>query len=163
MNISIIVAASLNNVIGKNNQLLWHLPNDMKFFKQTTWAMPIVMGRKTFESIGSKALKGRLNIIITNQKDYKPQGVVVVNNIDDAIFVAKEHDYNEIYIAGGGEIYKQILKKTSKIILTRVETLIDGDTFFEFDKEDWNLTFSEKHSADEKHAFDYTFETWTRK
>ena len=130
MNISIIVAASLNNAIGKNNQLLWHLPNDMKFFKQTTWALPIVMGRKTFESFGSKALNGRLNIVITNQKNYNAIGAVVVNSIEDAIFVAQQHDYKEVMIIGGGEIYKQALPKANKIYLTRVLTIIDGDTFF---------------------------------
>ena len=163
MKISIIVAASLNKVIGKSNQLLWHLPNDMKFFKQTTWAMPLVMGRKTFESIGSKPLKGRLNIIVTNQKDFKADGVVIVNNLEDAFFVADQHDYKEIFIAGGGEIYKQVLAKTTTIYLTQVNTVIEGDTYFNFDKADWQLSFSEKHLIDEKHAFEYTFETWTRK
>lgn len=163
MKISIIVAASLNKVIGKSNQLLWHLPNDMKFFKQTTWAMPLVMGRKTFESIGSKPLKGRLNIIVTNQKDFKADGVVIVNNLEDAFFVADQHDYKEIFIAGGGEIYKQVLAKTTTIYLTQVNTVIEGDTYFNFDKDDWQLSFSEKHLTDEKHAFEYTFETWTRK
>ncbi len=163
MNISLIVAASLNNAIGKNNQLLWHLPNDMKFFKQTTWAMPVVMGRKTFESIGSKPLNGRLNIIITNQKDYCANGAVVVNSIDDAIFVAQQHSYKELFIIGGGEIYKQAIDKANKIYLTRVDTIIDGDTFFEMDKQDWQLSFEDKKKADEKHIYNYSFETWLRK
>lgn len=163
MNISIIVAASLNNVIGKNNQLLWHLPNDLKFFKQTTWAMPVVMGRKTFESLGNKALNGRLNIIITKQKDYKAIGAVVANSLEDAVFIAHEHQYKEILVAGGGEIYKQALSKANKIYLTRVETIIDGDTFFEMNENDWQLSFADKKMADEKHLYNYTFETWTRK
>ena len=163
MNISIIVAASKNNAIGKNNQLLWHLPNDMKFFKQTTWALPVAMGRKTFESMGSKALNGRLNIIITKQNDYKAEGAVVVNSIQDAVFVASEHDYKELMIIGGGEIYKQAMSLTNKIYLTRVDTIIDGDTFFEMDEAKWQLKFADKHPVDEKHKFAYTFETWLRK
>ncbi|MFY7965360.1 MAG: dihydrofolate reductase [Chitinophagaceae bacterium] len=163
MNISLIVAAAKNNAIGKNNQLLWHLPNDMKFFKQTTWALPIVMGRKTFESFGSKSLNGRLNIVITNQKNYNAAGAVVVNSIDDAIFVAQQHDYKEVMIIGGGEIYKQALPKANIIYLTRVDTIIDGDTFFEMNEDDWQLSFADKKIADEKHLYNYTFETWTRK
>jgi dihydrofolate reductase len=169
LNISLIVAASKNNAIGKNNQLLWHLPNDMKFFKQTTWALPIVMGRKTFESIGSKALNGRLNIVITNQKEYKAGSwdtnleVVVVNSIEDAVFVAHQHDYKELMIIGGGEIYKQAMNKANKIYLTRVDTIIDGDTFFEMDETEWQLEFADKRLADEKHIYNYTFETWLRK
>ncbi len=162
MNISIIVAASLNHVIGKDNQLLWHLPNDMKFFKQITWAMPVVMGRKTFESIGSKPLNGRVNMILTQQKDFKANAVVV-NNINDVLFVAKEHDYKEIFVIGGAKVYKQFLEKANKIFLTRVHTTIEGDTYFDFDKDDWKQIFSEDHFKDEKHAYDYTFETWIRK
>lgn len=163
MKISIIVAASKNNAIGKNNQLLWHLPNDMKFFKQTTWALPIVMGRKTFESLGGKPLNGRLNIIITNQRDYKTAGAVIVNSFEDAEFVAQQHNYKELMVIGGGEIYKQTLKKAHKIYLTRVDTIIDGDTFFEFDTTNWKLVFADQHNADEKHLYNYTFETWSRK
>lgn len=163
MNISIIVAVSKNNAIGKNNQLLWHLPNDMKFFKQTTWAMPVVMGRKTFESIGNKALNGRLNIVITKQKGLEVDGIVVVNSIDDAIFVAQQHNYKELFIIGGGEIYKQAIAIANKIYLTNVDTIIDGDTFFEFDKQHWQLSFEDKKMADEKHIYNYSFETWLRK
>jgi len=163
MNISLIVAASLNNAIGKNNQLLWHLPNDMKFFKQTTWAMPIVMGRKTFESIGCKALNGRLNIVITTQQNYTTTGVAVANSIEDAIFIAHEQAYKEIFIIGGGEIYKQAMPKVNTIYLTRVDAIIDGDTFFEMNINDWYLSFEDKHVADEKHIYNYSFETWKRK
>jgi dihydrofolate reductase len=162
LNISIIVAASLNHVIGKDNQLLWHLPNDMKFFKQTTWAMPVVMGRKTFESIGSKPLPGRVNIVLSKQNDLKINAVTV-NNISDVLFVAQEHDYNEIFVIGGAEIYNQFLEKANKIYLTKVHTTIDGDAYFDFDKADWRLSFSENHLKDEKHLYDYTFETWIRK
>jgi dihydrofolate reductase len=161
---SLIVAASTNNAIGKNNQLLWHLPNDLKFFKNTTWAMPVAMGRKTFESLGGKPLNGRLNIIITQQKNWQHDGVVVVHSIDDAVFLAQSHQYNEIMIAGGGEIYKQAIAKTNKIYLTRVHAVIEGDTFFpEIDLNKWQRTQVEDFMVDEKHQYNYSFETWERK
>lgn len=164
MVISLIVAASTNNAIGKNNQMLWHLPNDLKFFKNTTWAMPVAMGRKTFESLGSKPLNGRVNIIITKQKNWKANGVVVVNSIEDAVFVAQQNDYKEIMIAGGGEIYKQALDKANRIYLTRVHAEIEGDTFFpEFNKSKFQLTTNRDFEADDKHAFAYSFQTWDKK
>ena len=164
MIISFIVAASTNNAIGKNNQMLWHLPNDLKFFKNTTWAMPVAMGRKTFESLGSKPLNGRVNIIITKQKNWKANGVVVVNSIEDAVFVAQQNDYKEIMIAGGGEIYKQALDKANRIYLTRVHAEIEGDTFFpEFNKNKFELTTNRDFEADDKHAFAYSFQTWDKK
>lgn len=164
MVISLIVAATENNVIGKNNQLLWHLPNDLKFFKNTTWAMPVVMGRKTFESIGNKPLKGRLNIIITKQKNWKADGVVTVHSLDDAIFVANSHYYKEIFIAGGGEIYNLTINKAHKIYLTRVHTNIDGDTFFpEMNEQHWKKISSVPNNSDEKHAFSFSFELWEKK
>ncbi|MCZ2224935.1 MAG: dihydrofolate reductase [Chitinophagales bacterium] len=164
MIISLLVAASENNVIGINNTLPWHLPNDLKFFKNTTWAMPIVMGRKTFESMGSKPLKGRLNIVITKQKKFKAEGVVVVNSFDDAIFVAKSHYYKEIFVVGGGEIFNQTINKAQKIYLTRVHTTLDGDIFFpEIDTNKWQKKTSDLNPADEKHLYSYSFEFWERK
>ncbi len=164
MLISLIVAASTNNAIGKNNQLLWHLPNDLKFFKNTTWAMPVAMGRKTFESLGGKPLNGRLNIIITQQKNWKFEGVVVVHSIEDAVFLAQSHDYKEIMIAGGGEIYQQAIVKADRIYLTRVQIEMEGDTFFpEIDLNKWQRTHVTDCMADDKHKFNYSFETWERK
>jgi dihydrofolate reductase len=163
LTISLIVAASQNNAIGKNNLLLWHLPNDLKFFKNTTWAMPVAMGRKTFESLGNKPLNGRLNIVITNQKNWQANGVVSVGSIEDAIFLAKAHNYKELFIAGGGEIYKQSLDKADRIYLTRVHAEVDGDTFFpELNKEKWQKTNSRFCKADLKHIYDYSFETWEK-
>jgi dihydrofolate reductase len=161
--IVMIAAVAENNALGKDNELVWHLPNDFKRFKELTSGHYIIMGRKTFESLGNKALNGRLNIIITKQKDYKAVGIVVANSLEDAVFIAHEHQYKEILIAGGGEIYKQALPKANKIYVTRVETNIDGDTFFEMNEEDWNLSFADEKQADEKHLYNYTFETWTRK
>ena len=164
MIVSLIVAAGTNNAIGKDNQLLWHLPKDLQFFKQTTWAMPVVMGRKTFESLGGKPLNGRVNIIITRQKDWTHQGVVVVHSLADALFFAKESDYKEVFIAGGGEIYAQAMPKAHKIYMTRVDAVIDGDTFFpEIDNSDFVLSNEVTHVAHEKHAFVFSFQTWLRK
>ena len=165
MNLSFVVAASTNNVIGKNNNLLWHLPNDMKYFKNVTWGMPVLMGRKTFESFAGKLLTGRANIILTRKKNYAPEGAVIVHKIEDALFFAAQNDYKEIMVIGGGEIYEMLLPKVHKIFLTRVhETFIDGDTFFpSIDEKKWSLASREDHSADEKHRYGYSFEVWTRK
>ena len=162
MTISLIVAASVNNVIGVNNQLPWHLPNDLKFFRNLTWAMPVVMGRRTFESMG-KALNGRLNIVITSQKDAKFPNTVTVNSVKDALFVAEEGDYKEVFIIGGGQIFNEVLGKANKVYLTRVHTKMEGDVFFpELDK-NWKLEWNEDHFKDEKHAFDYSFQRWERR
>jgi dihydrofolate reductase len=163
MKISLIVATSTNNAIGKNNQLLWHLPNDLKFFKNTTWGMPVIMGRKTFESV-NKPLPGRINIVITRQEDWKVDNVIVAKDLDDAILKAKETNCKEVYIIGGGEIYEQSFKKANKIYLTRVHTTIDADTFFPaMDDNEWELLTSEDFPADEKHQFSYSFQKWQRK
>ena len=164
MILSIVVAASNNNMIGKSNQLLWHLPNDFKFFKNTTWASPVVMGRKTFESLGNKPLNGRVNIIITNQKNFVANGATVVHSLEEAIQFCKQSDYKELFVIGGGEIYKQSIVKANKIYITRVHTNIDGDTQFPvIDETQWQLVFDEPHQKDAKHAFDYNFQLWTRK
>ncbi len=162
MNISLIVAASENNAIGKNNQLLWHLPNDLKFFKNTTWGMPVIMGRKTFESV-NKPLPGRFNIVITRQSDWKAEGVIVAGDLQDALQKASETNCKEAFIIGGGEIYKQAFVLADKIYLTRVHTTIDGDTFFpEFDEKAWQLKSNHDFEANVKHKFSYSFQTWYR-
>lgn len=165
MKINLIVAASKNNVIGKNNNLLWHLPNDMKFFKQTTWAMPVIMGRKTFESMQSKPLNGRLNIVITSNPSRIDNNIVVgVESFADALFVAKEHFYKQVFVIGGGEIYKQTINKADCIYLTRVDTFIEGDTFFPvINENDFSLIAKDSFLADSKHIYNYSFETWVRK
>ncbi len=161
--ISIIVAASTNNAIGNENKLLWHIPNDMKYFKATTWAMPIIMGRKTFESMGSKPLSGRLNIVITKQQNWTLTGIVVVNSIEEAIAEAKKTNCKEIFIAGGGEIYKQSIQIADCIYMTRVHSEIDGDTFFpEIDTKKWKLEKTENLLTDTKHSHDYSFEKWIK-
>ena len=173
MIISLVVAAATNNAIGKNNQLLWYLPNDMKFFKNVTWAMPVAMGRKTFLALNSTPLSGRLNIAITRQKNLSKinhsseSGSLCtgVHNIDDAIFLADQHDYKELMIIGGGEIYKAIMPKANKIYITRVHAVFeDADTFFpSIDESKWKLVSNQDFFKDQKHAYDYSFQLWERK
>ena len=162
MNISLVVAASNNNAIGRNNQLLWHLPKDLRFFKNTTWAMPVVMGRKTFESISGKALPGRLNIVVTRQKDWKVENVSTANSLDKAFEIAAAQDYKEIFVIGGAEIYAQTLPIASTVYLTRVDTIIEGDSFFPELGEDWELFSNNSHQKDAKHAYDFHFQIWKK-
>lgn len=163
MILSQVVAAAENNAIGKNNQLLWNLPNDTKFFKNTTWGMPVIMGRKTFESLG-KPLAGRTNIVITRQSAWQPEGAIVVHDINEAMTAAAGTDAKEAFIIGGGTIYKQTLPLTRRVYLTRVHTTIEGDAYFpEMNKADWELLSQLDFKADEKHAYDYSFQVWQRR
>lgn len=162
MIISLIVAASNNNAIGNNNQLLWHLPRDMKFFKITTWAMPVIMGRKTFESLSGKALPGRLNIVVSRQENWKAEGVVVTRSLEEAYAAAEAADYKEAYVIGGGEIYAQALPTADIVYLTRVDTIIDGDSFFPVLGTEWKLVSEEAFDADSKHAFPFRFQVWKK-
>jgi dihydrofolate reductase len=161
--LSLIVATSINNAIGKDNKMLWHLPEDFKYFKNTTWGMPIIMGRKTFESIG-KALPGRTNIVITNNKAWQAEGAEVAYNLEDAIEQATKTNATEIFITGGAEIYRQSILKADKIYRTLVHTDIDGDTFFpEIDENVWQKKFEKNIKADAKNIFDMSFQVWERK
>ena len=161
--LSLIVAAASNNAIGKNNQLLWHLPNDLKFFKNTTWASVVIMGRKTFEAV-NKPLPGRINIVITTQPGWKAENVWVAGNLDDAIRQAETTNCREIFIIGGGEIYRQSIGIADKIYMTRVHASFEGDTFFpEIDPAQWHQTGNLDFPADEKHAYPYSFQTWERR
>lgn len=164
MIISLVVAASDNNVIGKNNQLLWHLPKDMKFFKNVTWAMPVVMGRKTFASIGGKPLLGRKNIVITRQPGWNAEGVSVVDSVDAAAELAAGLNYKEIFIIGGGQIYVIAFERANKIYMTRVRAELEGDTYFPvIEKNDWTLVSKTDNPADEKHAYAFSFQLWERR
>jgi len=161
--ITLIVAADRNNAIGMDGQLPWHLPQDLRFFKNITWAMPVVMGRKTFESFG-KPLPGRPNIVITTNRDWKAEGVDAVHSLEDALQKAATLETKEIFIIGGGTIYKTTLPMAQRVYLTRVETALEhADTWFpEMDEKDWSCQWRRPFKADEKHAFDYTFECWER-
>lgn len=159
---SIIVAASENNVIGKDNRLPWHLPADLKYFKNITWALPIIMGRRTFESIG-KSLPGRHNIVITRNKDYKAKGATIVSNLNEAIKAAETNDVKEMFIIGGAELFNTMIDLAQRIYLTRVHANIDGDVYFPpLNKDEWKLV-SEKHmDADEKNEYALSFQVWEK-
>ena len=162
MLISFVVAAGTNNVIGKNGKLPWNLPNDLRYFKNVTWAMPVIMGRKSFESLG-KPLAGRKNIIITRQKNYHPEGAVAVQSLKDALFVANEMDVKEVFVIGGGEIFKMAWEKANRIYLTRVKMEMEGDTYFPaIDPKEWKLISQKDFEADEKNAYAHSFQVWER-
>lgn len=164
MTISLLVAASENNGIGIQNQLPWHLPADMKYFKNTTWGMPIIMGRKTFESMGNRALPGRINIIITRQEDYTAAGILVANSFDDAIQIAAQTDCREVFVIGGGEIFETAMASAQKLYITRVHSTITADVFFpEIDERHWDMISSRHMPADDKHAFSFSFQLWQHK
>lgn len=161
--LSLIVAASENNSIGKDNQLLWHLPNDLRYFKNQTWGMPVIMGRKTYESVG-KPLPGRHNIIVTRQAGWTAPGVVTAASLDEALSKGRETNCREIFVAGGGEIYREAFEQAGRIYLTRVHADIGGDTYFPIiDSGHWELSGNSDFPADDKHAFAYSFQIWNRK
>jgi len=164
MILSIIVAAAQNNVIGKDNSLIWDLPADMKFFKEKTKGHAVITGRKNYESIPEKyrPLPDRTNIVITRQLDYNAKGAIVVSSIEEAIEYAQTHFANqEVFIIGGAEIYKQTIHLCQRIYLTRIHHTFQGDAFFpELPAADWKLTKQEDVSADEKNKYPFTFEIW---
>lgn len=161
LKISLIVAAANNNVIGVNNQMPWHLPNDFKYFKENTLNHSIIMGRKTYDSIG-KPLPGRRNIILTRDQEYQNPEVDIANSIQEVLNYCR--DEREIFIIGGAEIFKQALALANRVLLTRVHAEIEGDTYFpELNPADWNLVSQDMHFKDEKHAYDYTSEVWEKR
>jgi dihydrofolate reductase len=158
--ITIIAAIAENNALGKDNQLIWHLPDDFKRFKNITTGHYIIMGRKTFESF-PKPLPNRTHVIISRQKNYSQLNCIVVNSLQKAIEACPKNE--EVFIVGGGEIYNQSIAIADKIDITRVHHTFEADTFFpEIDLTKWKLIFKEFHSKDERHNFDFTFETYTR-
>lgn len=161
MKISLIVAMGTNRVIGKDNGLLWHLPNDLKFFKTKTMGKPMIMGRNTFDSIG-KPLPGRTNIVVTRSQTYTPAGVTITHSLEDALALA--HDVaikdsaDEIMIIGGAQIYKQSCALADRIYLTQVHATLEGDAFFpEFNINEWQEVAREDFKACEKNPLDYSF------
>ncbi|MCF8341681.1 MAG: dihydrofolate reductase [Chitinophagaceae bacterium] len=166
MKISHVVAMGLNNEIGMNNTLLWHLPNDMRFFKNITWGMPVVMGRKTYTSLAGKPLPGRFNIVLTNNLTFNPQDtkVKIASTLHQAIEMAKETDCKEVFIIGGGEIYKQSLELTDRIYLTRVlNEFPNAEVFYpSIDLLQWKKVQSLEFPVSEKHVYPYNFEIWER-
>jgi len=159
MIVSAIVAIGENNAIGKNNQLLWHMPNDLKHFKEVTSGRTIIMGRKTFDSVG-KPLPKRRNIVVTRQ-DITIHGCEVVKSVEDAIALCKGEDV--VFIGGGAEIYKLAMPLTNRIYLTIIHKSFDADTFFpQIDKKEWKETSREDFQPDEKNPLPYSFITLER-
>ena len=160
MTISIIAAMGKNREIGYQNELLWRLPNDMKFFRATTMGKPILVGRKTFESFGGKPLPGRTNIVITQDKQYQREGATIVHSVDDAIAVGKlaAGGDGEIMIIGGASFYEQLLPLADRLYLTYVDGEFTADSWFpEFDESQWSVSKREPQLADEKNAFNHEF------
>lgn len=164
MILSAIVAVSENNAIGRDNDLPWRLPEDLKFFKRTTMGCPVLMGRKTFESLG-RPLPGRLNIVVSKQNLQLPDAVLLYDNLDDAINRLKQEYTEQGFIIGGGNIYEQTMPLIERLYITKVHTVIaDAQTFFpEIDTKAWELVWSEHHTKDERHEYDYTFQQWEKR
>jgi len=159
MSISYIVAMDRNRVIGKDNSLPWRLPADLKFFKQTTMGHPIVMGRKTYESIG-KPLPGRLNIIMTQNRDYKAAGCEVVYSVEELLKLSKQ---GEVFVTGGSELFRLFMPYVDRMYITEIEHEFAGDTWFPaFNKDEWQLTSSEQGIQDEKNPYTYFFNVYDR-
>lgn len=162
MMISMIAAMTEDRVIGIKNTLPWKLPNDMKWFRQNTMGKPIVMGRKTFESFGAKALPGRTNIIITRDENYQAKDSVVVHSIDEALKAAG--DVDEVMIIGGASFYEQMLPQTDRLYLTFVHAELKGDAWFpEINNKDWNKVEKINHKKDEKNQYAHSFIILDRK
>jgi dihydrofolate reductase len=171
MKCALIVAMASNQTIGINNTLPWHLPHDLKYFKNVTMAKPIIMGRKTYESIG-RPLPGRTNIVITRQSDYQAEGIVVVNSLQQALDKAEDISFvaghEEVMVIGGAEIYQQALLQADRLYITHVDAEIEGDAFFPtVEWNDWQEFQREEHAADpagddQKNPYDYSFVVYDR-
>ncbi|WLD91550.1 dihydrofolate reductase [Alkalihalobacillus sp. AL-G] len=157
--ISLLVAVGKNQVMGKDNDLPWHLPEDLKWFKKVSMGHTIIMGRKTYESIG-KPLPGRKNVIVTTNKSYEAEGCIVTHSIDEAL----EQNGEEQIVIGGAQIFEQVLPKTDRIYFTYIDADFDGDTYFpEIDESDWKVSSKEKGIKNEKNPYDYYFIVYDRK
>lgn len=158
---TIVVAMGEKNEIGFENQLLWHLPKDLKHFKDITSGHPIIMGRKTYESIG-KALPNRTNIVVSRKKDWFEEGILIVGSIKEALKFAKKID-EEVFVIGGGNIYEQTMDLVDKLEVTLVKADLEADTFFpKIDQKIWKKTNEIFHEKDEKNEYDFCFQTFER-
>ncbi|WP_312341791.1 dihydrofolate reductase [Chryseobacterium binzhouense] len=158
---TIVVAMGKNNEIGSDNQLLWHLPKDLKHFKEITSGHPVIMGRKTYESIG-KPLPNRTNIVISRKKDWFEEGILIVGSIKEAVKFAKKID-EDIFIIGGGTIYDQTMEIVDKLEVTLVEANLEADTYFpKIDSKIWKKTNEVCHEKDEKNQYDFCFQTFEK-
>ncbi|OQA01552.1 MAG: Dihydrofolate reductase type 3 [Bacteroidetes bacterium ADurb.Bin408] len=161
MKLSLIVAIAENNVIGKDNKLIWHLPADLKYFKALTMGCPIIMGRKTFDSIG-KPLHGRTSVIITRNPNYRQDGCLIAHSLQEATAMLKHEA--KAFIIGGEQIYRQAINMVDFLYVTKVHHAFDGDAFFPEIKPDlWEKTFQSDHQPDDKNAYPYSFMVYKRK
>jgi dihydrofolate reductase len=161
--VKILVACDENRVIGKDNSLIWYLPADLKRFKALTTGQVIIMGRKTYDSIG-KPLPNRTNIVVTRQKNYAVQGVEVVHSLEEAILKAKSLRSDDIFVIGGAEIYQLAMSLADQIVLTKLHDIFDGDTYFpEISEKDWEIIDQIKGETDEKNPFQFSFITYQRR
>ncbi len=159
--LTLIAAAGEHNELGKNNDLVWHLPDDFKRFKKITSGHHIIMGRKTFDSF-PQPLPNRTHVVITRQENFKKPGIIVVHSLERAIELTK--DDPQPFVIGGGEIYKMAMDAANKIELTRVHGEFEADTFFpEIDESQWKVVLEESHEKDEKHQYAFTYLTYERK
>jgi dihydrofolate reductase len=166
MIVSLIAARSRNGVIGKNNGLPWHLPDDMKYFMQTTKEHYVIMGRKNYESIPEKfrPLPNRTNVVVSRQKDFSAPHCILVHSIEQGIDLARKAGEEEVFIIGGAEIYKMGMPLTQRAYLTEILADINGDTFFpEFNIAEWKEVSRRHHSVDERHAQAFDFVLYERK
>lgn len=158
--ISLIVAIAANNVIGRDNQLPWRLPADLAYFKQTTQGHTVVMGRKTYESLG-KPLPGRTNWILTRDKDFQAEGCQVFHSVDE---VLKSAEGKEVFIIGGEKVYREFLPRTDRLFITRINESFEGDTYFpEILEDHWELTSSIQGEKNDKNPYEYEFLVYTGK
>jgi len=166
MIISMIAAMGSNRVIGKDNDIPWHLPDDFKYFKNTTKGHHVIMGRKNWESLppSFQPLPDRPNIVITRQDNYRPESTQVVQSLEDALEIARKNREQEAFIIGGGEIYRMGLEFADRIYLTEINGAFDGQvTFPEFDKTTWKEVSREHHPADERHKYSFDFVVYSKK
>lgn len=163
MKISMIAAMAHERVIGKDNQMPWHLPADLAHFKRVTLGKPVLMGRKTFESIG-RPLPGRRNLVLSRNSDYRVDGVEMISSLEEVISRLQGEGVEELMVIGGGYLYEQLLPKADCLYLTRIDLVVEGDTRFPaFDDSQWQRIACESHPADEKNPHPYSFETWQRR
>lgn len=161
MTVSLVVAAAKNNVIGRDGELPWHLPDDLRHFKRLTTGKPVIMGRRTWESIG-RPLPDRHNIVMTRDPEYTATDCDVATSVSDALKLAG--DDREVMVIGGGQVYRDFLPRADRIYLTRVQADVEGDTyFFDIDRTRWRLVSSEHHDADDKHAYAFEMMVFERR
>jgi dihydrofolate reductase len=158
--VTLIVAVADNGVIGRDNALPWHLPEDLKRFKRLTMGKPIVMGRKTFESIG-RPLPGRHNIVVTRDANYQRDGITVVHSVEAAVKAAA--DASEIMVIGGSDLFRLFLPRATRVHLTRVHASVEGDVMWPPLDATWGVVASERFAADDRHAWDLSFEVWEKR